>query len=189
MKRLACLPLIAILAACQPAATEDVPPAEAPATASETGPWQVTAEAVGPLTGETPYDVATIQGLFPGATVEGQYLHFGDETTPIITVYGADELALEIQGDINGNVSQVRVQGGNFIAPNGATLLTPWSELGLSTTNCGMGEGRNYSCADPNVLNVYYVIAVPGWDSDEAPNEAALNAAGAMVGTISWIRP
>lgn len=186
IKRLALISVAAVLAACQPTSQTEEAPADAPAVT--TGPWEITASGVGPITADTPFDAAAIQALFSGSTAESGFLHVGEETIPIITVYGSDDLSLEIQGSSDGRVARVSIGGGAFAGPNGETLLTPWPQLGLTPADCAMGEGRRFECHKADAANVSYVIAVPGWDSDAAPDEATLTER-AILGSMGWIRP
>lgn len=170
-----------------PPATE--PAAEAPAPSAD--PRRVTAEGVGPIGARTLFDRETIAALFPGADVETAFLHQGEDTTPIITVYGEAVGSLEIQGAPDGYVSQVIVSGGPFRGPDGQALLAAWPDLGLTAADCAMGEGRFLGaqvCRRAEAPNLAYVLSVPGWRGDGLPDATTLNGRAALREFV-WTRP
>lgn len=200
MRVFSLLPILAALAACQPGAPEGEEPADAPAAAPEqpAAPTpglidmrEVGVEGVGPLRADTPFDRDAIAALFPAAQVEAEFLHFGDETTPIITVAGAEETALEIHGAPDGNVGQVIVLGGPYVGPGGAQLMAGWPDLGVSASDCLMGEGRNVGqpiCRRADAQNVAMVLAVPNWRGEGLPDPTTLNGRARLAAWI-WTRP
>lgn len=173
-------------------------PADAPApepaaaaAAPTADPRQITAAGVGPLTGQTLFDRETIAALFPGAEVETAFLHQGEDTTPIITVYGDAVGSLEIQGAPDGYVSQVIVSGGPFRGPGGEALLAPWPDLALTAADCAMGEGRFRGapvCRRAETPNLAYVLSVPNWRGEGLPDATTLNGRAALREFV-WTRP
>lgn len=194
----AALPLAVLaLAACQPAA-DDAPPAstpapEAPATppAPAADPRAISAVSVGAINGQTPFTPEAIQALYPDSEVRAEFLHEGDTPTPIITVIGPDEIALEIQGAADGMVSQVLVQGGPYTGPAAETLLAAWPTLGLTAGDCTMGEGRFMGqpvCRKADTPNLSYILSVPGWSGADLPDPTTLNGRARLAGWL-WIQP
>lgn len=198
MKRLTFLPLMAVLAACQPGSPQGEEPADAPAVEAPAAPAPaasdnraVTAAGVGPITAETPFDADAVRALFPGAEVEAAFLHGEGQPTPIITVIGTDETVLEIQGGGDGNVGQVMVSGGAFTGPGGEALMASWPELGLTAADCVMGEGRFTGqpvCRKAAAPNLAYVLAVPNWTRAELPDPTTLNGRARLAAFV-WTRP
>lgn len=199
MNRLVWLPALALLAACQPGSPQGEEPADAPAAAApspaDTAPARdnraMSASGVGPITAETAFDAEAIRALFPGATVEAEFLHGEGQPVPIITVSGPDDTALEIQGGGDGKVGQVLVSGGAFTGPQGEALLSAWPELGLTAADCAMGEGRFTGqpvCVKADAPNLTYVLAVPNWGRSELPDPTTLNGR-ARLAALLWTRP
>lgn len=199
MRVLFLLPVLAALAACQPGAPEGDEPADAPAVAEEPQPEApriidtraVGPQGVGPIRPDTPFDRDAIAALFPASEVEAEFLHFGEDTTPIITVTGPEEIALEIQGAEDGNVGQVFVQGGPFTGPGGERLLDPWPELGVTAADCTMGEGRLTGqpiCHLAEAPHLALVLSVPNWREPTLPDPTTLNGRARLTGWM-WTRP
>jgi hypothetical protein len=198
MKRFALLPVLALLAACQPAPQgeepADAPAAEAtaaPEPAQATDARAVSTTGVGPITASTPFDAETIRALFTGAEVEAEFLHGEGQPTPIITVTGDEETVLEIQGGGDGNVGQVMVLGGPFTGPGGETLMAGWPDLGLTAADCEMGEGRFTGqpvCSKADAPGLTFILAVPNWGRGELPDPTTLNGR-ARLAAIVWMRP
>ena len=200
MSRLSLLPVLAVLAACQPGAPEGDEPADAPAAApeapAEEAPGVIDTRAVGidgvgPIRADTAFDRDAIAALFPSSQVEAEFLHFGEETTPIITVTGPEEIALEIHGASDGNVGEVIVSGGPYIGPGGSQLMDRWPELGVAASDCVMGEGRNVGqpvCRRADAQNVAMVLAVPNWRGEGLPDPTTLNGRARLAAWI-WTRP
>ena len=198
MKRLTLLPLMAVLAACQPAAPQGEEPADAPALEAPATPAPeisdsraISTAGVGPITAETPFDAEAIRALFPDAEVEAEFLHGEGQPTPIITVMGTDETVLEIHGGGDGNVGQVMVLGGAFSGPGGEMLMAGWPDLGLTAADCVMGEGRFTGqpvCRKAGAPNLAYVLAVPNWTRAELPDPTTLNGR-ARLAALVWTRP
>ena len=201
--RLCLLGLALGLAACGPESPRGDEPADAPLTAApaahpvaEETPGVIDRRAVsrrgvGPLRPETPFDREAVAALFPNAEVQAEFLHFGEETTPILTVTGQQETVLEIQGGPDGRVSQIVVLGGPFEGPGGARLLDSWPELGLAAADCVMGEGRFTGapvCRREDAPNVALVLSVPGWTETDLPDPTTLNGR-ARLSAYVWTRP
>lgn len=192
------LPALALLAACQPAGTEAPPPVETPPAETPAEPAApaadiraVSANGVGPITAETPFTDEAISALFPDSEVRAEFLHEGASATPIITVIGPDEIALEIQGGVDGMVSQVLAQGGPYIGPDEESLLAGWPDLGLAAADCEMGEGRFTGqpvCRKAAAPNIAYVLSVPNWSGSELPDPTTLNGRARLAGWL-WTRP
>lgn len=199
MKKLIVLPVLMLLAACQPGSPQGEEPADAPAAETQAAPQAapgtdqraVSTAGVGPITAATPLDADAIRALFPGSQVEAEFLHGEGQPTPIITVTGTDETVLEIQGGGDGNVGQVVVSGGDFAGPSGETLMAPWPELGLTAADCEMGEGRFTGqpvCRKAEAPNLAYVLAVPNWTRAELPDPTTLNGRARLAAFV-WTRP
>lgn len=195
MRVLTLVPVLATLAACQPAAERETP-AEAAPTAPAEQPRMidtraVTAAGVGPIRADTPFDRDAVAALFPASRVEAEFLHFGEETTPIITVTGPEEIALEIQGAPDGNIGQVLVLGGPFNGPGGERLGAGWPGLGVNAGQCVMGEGRFVGqplCRKPDAENLALVLAVPRWRGSGLPDPTTLNGRATLAAWL-WTRP
>lgn len=200
MRALSLLPILAVMAACQPGAPEGDEPADAPAAVSDDAAEEpqgiidtraVGTDGVGPIRADTPFDRDAITALFPGSQVEAEFLHFAEATTPIITVTGPQEIALEIHGAPDGNVGQVIVSGGPYTGPDGAALMAGWPELGVTASDCVMGEGRNVGqpvCRRADAQNVAMVLAVPNWRGEGLPDPTTLNGRARLAAWI-WTRP
>lgn len=198
MRRLLVLPVLMLLAACQPGSPQGDEPADAPATEAPAGPQAsqtdqrgVSTARVGPITAAPPFDAEAIRALFPGAQVEAEFLHGEGQPTPIMTVTGPGETALEIQGGGDGNVGQVMVSGGDFTGPGGEALLAAWPELGLTAADCEMGEGRFTGqpvCRKADAPNLAYVLSVPNWTRAELPDPTTLNGRARLAAFV-WTRP
>lgn len=196
MRRYALLPALALLAACQPGSPQGEEPADAPAAepaapapAVDTG--AVSGEGVGAITAATPFDAEAIRALYPEGEVRAEFLHGDGQPTPIITVIGPQETALEIQGGGDGNVGQVMVSGGAFTGPGGEALMAAWPELGLTAADCQMGEGRFAGqpvCRKADAPNLAYVLAVPNWSRAELPDPTTLNGRARLAAFV-WTRP
>lgn len=170
------LPLIALLAlaACgkpaepQPtapvaAATEATLPADAPKAAPA---WTATNNGVGPINGATAFGAAEIGSLFPESEVKTAFLAEEGAQTPIITVAGPQELALELKrAPGTRNVGAVLAQGGPIIGPRGETLMATFPSLGFKTGDCVIGADRFSGaalCRHAPGDNLAYVIGRPG---------------------------
>lgn len=198
MRRLVALPALMLLAACQPGSPQGDEPADAPAPEAPAGPQAsqtdqrgVSTAGVGPITAGTAFDAEAIRALFPGAQVEAEFLHGEGQPTPIMTVTGPGETALEIQGGGDGNVGQVMVSGGDFTGPGGEALLAPWPELGLTAADCEMGEGLFTGqpvCRKADAPNLAYVLSVPSWTRAELPDPTTLNGRARLAAFV-WTRP
>lgn len=197
MMRMTGLAAVLLLAACQPGAPQGGEPSDAPAPMDQPAepapvdPRAISAAGVGPLNATTPFDRDAIAALFPGSEVQAEFLHFGEGTTPIITVTGPDEIALEIQGGADGLVSQVIVSGGPFTGPEGAGLLAGWPELGVAAADCVMGEGRFVGqpiCRKAGAPNLAYVLSVPRWRGEGLPDPTTLNGRARLAEYV-WTRP
>lgn len=192
----AAVPLLvsaALLAACEraapPAEASAPPPAAAPA--GKVGPMTIWSRGVGALGAHTPFTVEAVQAAFPEATVEKAFLHDGGAPVPIITVQIGGEQALELQGDADGRVARILVQGGGFRGPGDEILLLNWSEAKFSPADCRMGQGRQMhalvckrAAGDP----VEYVFGVPGWTSNDMPAAEVLSAK-AQLNEFVWTAP
>lgn len=184
----------ALLGACErPAAPAEAAPAPAAAEprAAKADPGAVWTRGVGALGAHTPFTVEAVQAAFPDAVVEKAFLHEGDGTVPILAARIGGEQALEIQGDANGRVARILVQGGDFQGPAGERLLQKWIDAGFAPADCRMGEGRRKhavvckrSAADP----IEYVFGVPGWASDDLPPTDVL-IARAQLNEFVWTAP
>lgn len=198
IRSIALVSAVVLLAACQPAETEAPPPAETPAPAPPAAPEApavdlraIGAGGVGPITAGTPFNDQAIAALFPDSDVRAEFLQEGDSSTPIITVIGPDEIALEIQGETGGAVTQVLVQGGPYIGPGGEALLAGWPDLGLASADCEMGEGRFTGqpvCRKAAAANIAYVLSVPNWSGADLPDPTTLNGRARLAGWL-WTRP
>jgi hypothetical protein len=123
-----------LLAACGPAKQADTaaPPAAAGSEVPKSGPvaiavtpyvggpLHVRADGVGPITGETAFDLATIKALFPKAVVKSAFIHTGEGPPgPIITVEQDNVPLLEIGKDAEGGIGEIRMAGGPVEGPKG----------------------------------------------------------------------
>lgn len=147
------LPLIAVLglAACgkpaepQPtapvaAATEATLPADAPKASLA---WTATSDGVGPVTAKLRFDRAAVAALFPDSEVKTAFLSEEGVQTPIITVFGPEDLGLELkQVPGSDTVGTILAQGGPVVGPRGETLMAPFASLGFKASDCVMGADR-----------------------------------------------
>jgi hypothetical protein len=195
------LPLV-LLAACGPAKKDETaaaPPASAPSqdkapvqmaiTPYLGGPLKITKDGVGPITGATAFDLATIKALFPKAKVESAFMHFGSgPPQPIINVEQDNVPLLEIGKTEDGDIAYVRAAAGDIRGPKDEQLLAKWSDLDLSVDNCRLGTGREVGqtiCVRPEAPTVFYMIGVPGWNKPALPSETALKAKG-QLNELIW---
>ena len=184
-----------LLAACGPAKQADTaapPVAEAPKPGPVTiavtpyvgGPLQVRADGVGPITGETAFDEATIKALFPKAVVKSAFIHVGEgQPGPIITVEQDNVPLLEIGKSAEGGIGEIRMAGGPVQGPKGEALLAKWAGLGFDIAQCRAGEGRTVNqtvCVRPEAPTVSYVFGVPGWAKGGLPPVETLKAKGQL---------
>lgn len=147
------LPLIALLglAACgkpaeqQPtapvaAATEATLPADAPKAAPA---WTASNDGVGPITVATAFDRAAVVALFLDSEVKTAFLSEEGTQTPILTVFGPEELGLELKQASRGSgVGTILAQGGPVVGPRGETLMSPFPSLGFKAADCVIGADR-----------------------------------------------
>ncbi len=199
------LPLIALLAlaACgKPAdqkptapvaeATEATLPADAPRARPA---WTVSADGVGPITGNTPFDRQVLAALFPESDVKSGLVSLEGDDYPIITITGPDELNIEImqdttRGAAKGRIVSIHAEGGPVIGPRGETLRTPFSALGLKAADCVIGADRLYGaalCRRPGTTTPAYVIGAPGQLSGnvgDTPDSAELASKGFLRGFL-----
>jgi hypothetical protein len=190
------VPLL-LLAACGPAEKKTdtaVAPraAEAPksgpvavAVAPYTGgPLHVRADGVGPITSATAFDQATIAALFPKAVVKSAFIHVGEGPPgPIITVEQDNVPLLEIGKSAEGDIAEIRLDGGPVQGPKGEALLEKWADLSFDIAQCRAGEGRTVNqaiCVRPEAPTVAYVFGVPGWTQGGLPPAAVLKAKGQL---------
>jgi hypothetical protein len=187
-----------LLAACGPAKQEGAakPP---PAVSSEVpksgpvaiavtpyvgGPLHVRADGVGPITGETAFDEATIKALFPKAVVKSAFIHVGEGPPgPIITVEQDNVPLLEIGKGVEGGIGEIRLAGGPVQGPKGEALLAKWADLSFDIAQCRAGEGRTVNqtvCVRPEAPTVSYVFGVPGWTKGGLPPVETLRAKGQL---------
>lgn len=195
------LPLV-LLVACGPAKKDEAAAKPDAGSSSESngpvklaitpyagGPLTIDKNGVGPITGATAFDLATIKALFPKAKVDSAFLHFGSgPAQPIINVEQDNTPLLEIGKNDDGEIAYVRAAAGDVRGPKGETLLTKWSDLGLTLDHCRLGTGREVGqtlCVRPEAPTVLYVIGVPGWNKPALPSEAALKAKG-QLNELVW---
>ena len=187
------LPLL-LLAACGPAPQKAAAPVRAapagdPTSLSERiapylgGPLALDEYAVGPLMGATAFDLAGVQRLFPKAVVKLAYLHDGDAApAPILTVDQGGTQILEIGRDAaSGAIGEIRVTGGEVLAPNNETLMMKWSQTGFDPSRCWMGKTRDLNaviCTRKGEPVLRYVFGVPGWTGQTLPPAEMLAAKG-----------
>lgn len=197
---------LALLAACGEPATPP-PPADAPvvrppppvtatpvvAPAAEpwtTGELKITPGGVGPLSAATPLERDAVLALFPEARVEPSFLHFGEQTWPQVTVEQGDALGLAIIEPRPGE-REVRVTAGQAVGPNGETLMAKWPDAGFELAHCEAGQGRDVNavvCRRPDLPQIAYVFAVPGWTQPTMPPPETL-ARTAFIREIVWTPP
>lgn len=153
------------------------------------GPLRITRDGVGPISGSTVFDLATIKTLFPKAKVESAFLHFGPgPAQPIITVEQDNAPLAEIGKTDEGDIAYVRVAAGDARGPKDERLLAKWADLGFTVDQCRAGEGRDINqtlCVRPEAPTVSYVFGVPGWTGKTAPPEATLKAKG-QLNELVW---
>ena len=185
-----------LLAACGPAKQADTAApssAEAPAKSGPVaiavtpyvgGPLQVRADGVGPITGETAFDAATIKALFPKAVVKSAFIHTGEGPPgPILTVDQDNVPLLEIGKGAEGGIGEIRMAGGPVQGPKGEALLAKWADLSFDIAQCRPGEGRTVNqtvCVRPEAPTVAYVFGVPGWTKGGLPPVEVLKAKGQL---------
>lgn len=184
---LLCLALVACSAEVDgaPQGGEPASAPEEPAVAVD--PLAVTETGVGPITAETRFDAAALQALFPGAEVEAAYLTTAGQTVPILAVAAPEPGALTVFAAEDGTVGRVSVQAGPYRGPNGATLGAAWPELGLTASDCVMGEGEfagNPVCRRADSPNVAYVLAVPRWRGQDLPDATTLNGRATLAALV-----
>jgi hypothetical protein len=195
------LPLI-LLAACGPTGTKTdaagtAPPADttepqqpvAVTVAPYTdGPLQVRADGVGPVSGATAFDEATLKALFPRARVRSAALHFGPgPAQPVLVVEQNQIPILEISKGEEGGLGAIRLEAGDVRGPGNETLLTGWPALDLDIRHCRAGEGRDINavvCVRPGAPNVRYLVGVPGWTHGGIPPVETLKAKGQLNGLV-----
>jgi hypothetical protein len=187
-----------LLAACGPAKQADTaaPPAAAGSEVPKSGPvaiavtpyvggpLHVRADGVGPITGETAFDLATIKALFPKAVVKSAFIHTGEGPPgPIITVEQDNVPLLEIGKGSEGGIGEIRLAGGPVEGPKGEALLGKWADLSFDIAQCRAGEGRTVNqavCVRPEAPTVSYVFGVPGWTKGGLPPVEVLKAKGQL---------
>lgn len=190
------IPLL-LLAACGPAdkktatppsaASSEVPksgPVAIAVTPYVGGPLHVRADGVGPVTGETAFDLATIKALFPKAVVKSAFIHTGEGPPgPIITVEQDNVPLLEIGKGAEGGIGEIRLAGGPVEGPKGEALLGKWADLSFDIAQCRAGEGRTVNqavCVRPEAPTVAYVFGIPGWAGGGLPPVDVLKAKGQL---------
>ena len=185
-----------LLAACGPAEkktdTVTPPASEAPKsgpvaiaiTPYTGGPLEVRADGVGPISGATAFDLATIKALFPKAVVKSAFIHTGEGPPgPIITVEQDNVPLMEIGKGADGGIGEIRLAGGPVQGPKGETLLAKWADLSFDIAQCRAGEGRTINqavCVRPEAPSVAYVFGVPGWTKGGLPPVETLKAKGQL---------
>ncbi|WP_029910250.1 DUF1131 family protein [Caulobacter sp. UNC358MFTsu5.1] len=186
-----------LLAACGPAKQADkAPPAASSAEVPKSGPvavavtpyvggpLHVRADGVGPITGETAFDEATIKALFPKAVVKSAFIHTGEGPPgPILTLEQDNTPLLEIGKGAEGGIGEIRLAGGPVEGPKGEALLAKWGDLGFDIVQCRAGEGRTVNqavCVRPEAPTVAYVFGVPGWTKGGLPPVEVLKAKGQL---------
>ena len=190
------VPLL-LLAACGPADKKTAaPPAAADVEVPKSGPvaiavtpyvggpLHVRADGVGPITGETAFDLATIKALFPKAAVKSAFIHTGEGPPgPIITVEQDNVPLLEISKGAEGGIGEIRLAGGPIEGPRGETLLGKWAGLSFDIAQCRAGEGRTVNqvvCVRPEAPTVAYVFGIPDWGKGGLPPVDVLKAKGQL---------
>ncbi len=145
------------------AATEGALPADAPGAAPA---WTVSAEGVGPITADTAFSRDAIAALFPDSEVKAAFINLEGEPYPVVTVFGPDELSIEVlQGTTKGRINSILAQGGPVVGPRGEKLMDPFSGLGLKASDCVIGADRAYGaalCRRPGTATPAYVIGARG---------------------------
>jgi hypothetical protein len=186
-----------LLAACGPADKKPAaPPSAAPSEVPKSGPvaiavtpyvggpLHVRADGVGPITGETAFDLATIKALFPKAVVKSAFIHVGEGPPgPIITVEQDNVPLLEIGKNAEGGIGEIRLASGPVQGPKGEALLGKWANLSFDVAQCRAGEGRTVNqtvCVRPEAPTVAYVFGVPGWTQGGLPPVDVLKAKGQL---------
>ena len=183
-----------LLAACGPAKQTEAakPPAETPQSGPVAiavvpyvgGPLKVRADGVGPITGATAFDQATIAALFPKAQVKSAFIHTGEGPPgPIIVVEQDQVPLLEIGKGAEGGIGEIRLAAGPVEGPKDETLLAKWADLSFDIAQCRAGEGRTVNqvvCVRPEAPTVAYVFGVPGWTKGGLPPVETLKAKGQL---------
>jgi len=181
-----------VLTACGRKEEEAAPaPAKSAAPARKADPYQVWTRGVGPISEHTPFTPEAVGQAFPDLTVEQAYLHQGDNAAPILRATGPQGQSMEIQGDVEGKVATIVVQGGPFRGPGGEPLLLKWPHANFAASDCRMGEGRFLNalvCRRNGEPRILYVFAVPGWASSAVPPPEVLSQR-AFLREFVWIAP
>lgn len=198
------LPIIALLglAACgkpaeqQPTApvapaTEATLPADAP---KATPAWTASNDGVGPITAATAFNPQAIAALFPESEVKTAFLSEEGTQVPIITVFGPQELGLELKQAAKGpNVGAILAQGGPVVGPKGETLMAPFPSLGFKAGDCVIGADRFGDAAlcrrAPGDALAYVIGARGGLTGNpgDAPDSAQL--ANGFLREFLWQAP
>ncbi|MDH4386906.1 MAG: DUF1131 domain-containing protein [Caulobacter sp.] len=193
---------LVLLAGCGPsggpAAGAPVAPAteaNLPVDAAGSAPAYSASEGgVGPVSVETSFSLGAMTALFPGSEVKAAYLGQEGVQTPILTVFGPAELALELQeGDRKGRVGWILVQGGPVVGPRGEAILDPWTRFDFPRKDCVMGADRFRSaalCRRPDAPSLAYVFDIPGLvaDGEVLPPDALLTEK-AFLQAFLWQAP
>lgn len=198
------IPLIALLglAACgkpaeqQPTApvapaTEATLPADAPRAAPA---WTASNEGVGPVTAATAFDREAVAALFPESEVKTAFLSEEGAQVPIITVFGPQDLGIEIkEGNSRGKIGAILAQGGPVVGPRGERLMDPFPGLGFKAGDCVIGADRFSGAAlcrrSPGDALAYVIGARGGLTGNpgDAPDSAGL--ANGFLREFLWQAP
>lgn len=171
-RRLLIASTLTLLAACGPAARAmPAKPPKAEAPPPRTDGLLVTDAAIGPVTRSTPFDVAVIRRMFPGATVT---LEFTETGMPGIAVQGPDGVELLLFGK-DGFVSGGGAWGSATRGPNGERIGAKMSTLGIRRSDCSLGI-ETVECRKAGVRGVGFtfyhrlskdpVLRSIGWTAD-----------------------
>ena len=170
------------------AATEANLPADAP---KATPAWTATADGVGPITGATAFSREAIAALFPDSEVKAAFLNEEGAQVPIVTIFGPDELGIEVkQGEAKSRIGQILAQGGPVVGPRGEKLMDPFTTLGFKAGDCVIGADRFSGaalCRRAPGDALAYVISAPGelnGNPGDAPDSAGL--AKAFLREFLW---
>ena len=149
------------LAACsaEPQAMPARPPKpEAPAP--RTDGLLVAPGAIGPATTTTPFEVAALKRLFPGADVRAGTVSEEGFDTPVIFVTGPGDLKIEFQGD-GGTLDRAFITGAAARGLKDETIGLRMSASGFGPDDCIEGAerfGDATICRRPDAPQLGYVF-------------------------------
>ncbi|MFD1694918.1 DUF1131 family protein [Roseibium aestuarii] len=177
----ACLALAAgLVAACSPSADFQSASGSSAALVSNVTLIQISNDAVGGITPDTPYNAKAIEAALPGMTTEGVQTAVESNTEWVTAAFNSDGFqVLQVFKGADGKVREVHGVTHHLAGPNGERIGQSFYQIGMNRRDCRVGKDlwRGMAiCNAKKAPNVKLVFAIPEYTGpwDQLPPDIAL---------------